>query len=209
MQKAFSSGVSRRNKFLLSFTLIELLTVIAIIALLAALVLYAGSGVMAKAARSRAASEIQAMSTALDSYKTDNGLLPPATVLLTTTYISSDPSVGGSVYQQSSQILYQALSGQTNYNDPHKVGVKTYLSFRVNQLGNATAAAGTSPGSASTYIKDPWGFSYGYSTGDANVPQTTPPYSGTGFCDLWTTAGLVGGSSGPETNTAAWIGNWQ
>lgn len=70
-----SSMVPRENR-LAAFTLVELLTVIAIIAILAGLLLAAGSGIMKKAARSRASAEIQAMSTALEAYKTDNGIYP-------------------------------------------------------------------------------------------------------------------------------------
>ena len=164
-----------------SFTLIELLTVMAIIAILAALILGAASGMIKRALRNRAATEIQAMSAGLEGYKTDNGIYPPtsALALLTNTpYSSSDGSVSGGVYQQSSQILYMALSGQTNFLDTPGVGVKSYAQFKINQLGNTATAAGTAPSaSTSTYLKDPWGYSYGYSTGNA----TTPPYNGAGF----------------------------
>jgi type II secretory pathway pseudopilin PulG len=61
-----------------SFTLVELLTVILIIMILASLTLAAANSVMGQAARSRARSEIQALSTALESYKTDNGIYPLA-----------------------------------------------------------------------------------------------------------------------------------
>ena len=63
------------------FTLIELLVVIAIIAILAALVLSTAGGIQRKAARSRAESEIAALSSALESYKADNGDYPAGTNL--------------------------------------------------------------------------------------------------------------------------------
>lgn len=59
-----------------AFTLIELLVVIAIIAILAGLTLAAVGGVQQKAARSRAESEIAALSAAIDSYKLDLGVYP-------------------------------------------------------------------------------------------------------------------------------------
>jgi general secretion pathway protein G len=59
-----------------SFTLIELLVVMVIIAILAALTLAAYTGVFKTAARARARSEITAISAALESYKTDNGVYP-------------------------------------------------------------------------------------------------------------------------------------
>ena len=58
------------------FTLIELLIVFAIIAVLAGLVLSAAGSVQRKGARSRAESEMAAVSAALESYKADNGDYP-------------------------------------------------------------------------------------------------------------------------------------
>jgi hypothetical protein len=154
-----------------------------------------------KAARSRAASEIQAMSTALESYKTDNGIYPPSDgVLITNSYATYDGSMAN--YQTNSQILYQALSGQTNYQDAPVAGAKAYMSFKVAQLGNNSAAAGTT-GSGSTYVRDPWNYSYGYST--ATNASGVTPYNGTGFFDLWSTGGLLVA----KVNTNAWISNWQ
>lgn len=59
-----------------AFTLLELLVVIAIIAILAGLILSTAGYVQKKAARSRAEAEIQALSTALESYKADMGDYP-------------------------------------------------------------------------------------------------------------------------------------
>lgn len=55
------------------FTLVELLIVITVIAILAALVLSTAGYVQEKGARARAEAEIQAISAALESYKADNG----------------------------------------------------------------------------------------------------------------------------------------
>jgi type II secretory pathway pseudopilin PulG len=192
-----STSAARRDR-LASFTLIELLFVMAIITLLVGLLLYAANGVMTKSKRGRALSEIQAMSTALEGYKTDNGIFPSSDgVLLTNTpYTLYD---GTSVnYQTNSTLLFIALSGQTNFSAPPISGAKSYMSFRQNQVGTL---AGYS------YVKDPWGYSYGYSTGTTNGASTTNlPYNGGGFFDLWSTGGLIGGA---QTNTAVWIANWQ
>jgi prepilin-type N-terminal cleavage/methylation domain-containing protein len=59
-----------------AFTLIELVIVIAIIAILASLVLAAAHNVQVKGARSRAEAEIAALGAALESYKADNGDYP-------------------------------------------------------------------------------------------------------------------------------------
>ena len=57
-------------------TIIEMLMVIMVIFILAALVLAASSYVQNKGARARAETEIAAMSAALESYKADNGIYP-------------------------------------------------------------------------------------------------------------------------------------
>ncbi len=197
-----------------SFTLIELLTVIFIISLLAALVLYAGGGIIQKAKRSRAATEIQAMSTALESYKTDNGTYPttnaftgflmPGTLLTNSAaapYFSTTLDGTMTAYKQTSQLLYLALSGQTNFTDNPAAGTKSYMAFRANQVGDPTGAV-----SGATYVQDPWGYSYGYSTGTTNnAPAPSYPYNGTGFFDLWSTGGFLVA----KVNTNAWISNWQ
>jgi prepilin-type N-terminal cleavage/methylation domain-containing protein len=59
-----------------AFTLIELLTVMAVIAVLAGLILSISGFVTHKAATARAQSEIGALSLACENYKTDNGAYP-------------------------------------------------------------------------------------------------------------------------------------
>jgi prepilin-type N-terminal cleavage/methylation domain-containing protein len=207
MPKIPALGVVTHKKQLASFTLIELLTVIAIIAILAALVLYAGSGALNEAARKRAASEIQAISTALENYKTDNGIYPNTNVatgfgmansiLLTnsaaTPYFSTSLDGTGPDYQKGSQLLYLNLTGMTNFSDVPATGVKSYMSLKRSQVGDA---------SGGSYVKDPWNYSYGYSTGNGT---TSFPYNGNGFFDLWSTGGTLSGNA----NTNTWISNWQ
>ena len=206
MPKMIALSMAPRKNRLASFTLVELLFVMAIIAILAALTLAAGSGVMKKAARSRASSEIQAMNTALESYKTDNGIYPQVSTLFTNTYANNDGSGTTTNYQYSSQVLYQALSGQTNFNDTPVAGAKAYMSFKVSQVGNYNAPANSGVSAGSSYIRDPWGYSYGYSTGTLSGAATPSyPYNGSGFFDLWSTGGLLVAN----VNTNAWISNWQ
>ncbi len=180
-----------------SFTLVELLVVMAIIAILAALILGAGNGVMIKGMRSRSQSEIAAISTALESYKTDNGIYPQSDgVLKTNTYTGADGSLLGDEYQMNSFALYTNLSGQPSFITAPTAGIKAYMSFKVNQVGNTNG---------NTYIADPWRHAYGYSTGTTNgSPSPSYPYNGNGFFDLWSTAGST--ASTPNTNT--WISNW-
>lgn len=201
MLTVFSKFTDKRRS--LGFSLVELLVVMAIIVILAGLIIGAASAVFEKGKRSRAASEIQAMSTALESYKTDNGIYPPASTIKgppTVAYSVSDadPS-SGTDYVTSSQTLFQALSGgQTSYAAGPTAGTKVYMTFKLNQIGNPTTGL--------SYIQDPWQFSYGYSTGDTSTPQTKYPNNGSGFFDLWSTAGRRSASAG---DVAAWMTNWQ
>ncbi len=191
-----------------SFSLVELLTVIAIIGILAALVLAAASGVLTNAARNRAKTEIAAIGNAAEAYKIDNGVYPQVSLLLTNAYASTDGTTAGGLYQQSSQALYQALSGRTDYTDFPVAGVKSYMSFKMNQLSNASAPTGTTAAD-STFIQEPWNYAYGYSTGPVVVQGVTPtstPYNGTGFFDLWTTGGATAANGTVATN--GWIANF-
>jgi hypothetical protein len=85
-----------------AFTLVELLIVIAIIAILASLVLAASSGVQKKGARSRAEGEIAALGAALESFKADNGDYPTNTLTNSSTCLVTNlmPTNGGKVYYE-------------------------------------------------------------------------------------------------------------
>ena len=185
-----------------SFTLIELLVVMTIIAILTALVLYAAGFVIKKGMRDRALTEIKAMEGAAEAYKADNGIFPQGDGnLLTNNYTSDDGSTPGGEYQANSALLYAALSGQTNFATPPVAGIKVYLSFKANQIGNLTAG--------NSYIMDPWRNAYGYSTGTTTPTSTNYPYSGNGFFDLWSTAGVTKAQvSANPVLTNAWLSSW-
>lgn len=121
-----------------AFTLVELLTVIAIIAILAGLVLSTAGYIQKKAARSRAEAEIAAMEAALESYKADNGIYPEA--------VDSNNSA-----TTNNTVLLTALFK----------GDKVYMEFKPNQLDPANV-------STATKIIDPWGFAYNYQSPGSN-----------------------------------------
>ena len=198
MLKMTASGVVLRKDRMASFTLVELLMAMAIILILAALMLFAAGGVLQKGKRSRALSEVQAMGTALEAYKADNGAYPQSegVQLLTNTYAANDGTTVA--YQTNSILLFQALSGETNYSTGGLTGVKSYMTFKPNQVGT--------PSGPYSYIQDPWTYSYGYSTGTTNGALTPSyPFNGTGFFDLWSTGGLLTA----QVNTNTWLSNWQ
>jgi prepilin-type N-terminal cleavage/methylation domain-containing protein len=204
------------------FTLIEMLTVIAVILVLSGLLLSVNSGVQTKAARNRAEGEIAAMSAACENYKADNGAYPRDGVTDTL-----DPrlttSVDSPVYRNASLELYKALSGNTvAAAGALTLGTgKSYYEFKPNQL-NATKSATTGLVTNVFFIQDPWGRSYGYSTAGAKYeedylsevrdalakgePPPTRPATLRGYnptFDLWST----GGASN-TTIIAKCVKNW-
>lgn len=209
------------------FTLIELLAVMAIIVLLASLILATATHANYKGSLSRATSEIHALSTAIESYKVDNGAYPRAVDATGTQGVTDkinpqdqsyfDPAVGNA-YKDSSHYLYEALSGfqpDASMKPGTMSPTKSYFTFQPTQLeiysseGNDTVKTATSP---YMYIVDPFGFSYGYSTAflaqaalaDSQNPGTTPA-PGFGYnptFDLWSTAGYSKAGKTLPTNTS-------
>jgi type II secretory pathway pseudopilin PulG len=225
-----SSFVIRHSSFSAgsSFTLIELIVVIAVIIILAGLVLSTVGYVQKKAARSRAETEIAAMSAACENYKSDNGVYPrPQPQPNTTTDILDARTMGNpsniygmASYRTESLVLYRALSGDRNLDravnamdenfdiDGSTLGTpltqlpQTYFSFKPNQLSPADQTQSVQ------YIRDPFGNSYGYSTANQADPVTPKGYNPT--FDLWSTSGLTADPPGPppDTITPQWIKNW-
>jgi prepilin-type N-terminal cleavage/methylation domain-containing protein len=172
----------------LAFTLIELLIVIAIIAILAGFVMATAGYVQKKGKRSRAEAEIAALSAALENYRSDNGAYPSDAVTnscdVGTTSISD--------YQAPSSKLYEYLSGDTDHDRTPEA--KVYFPFKPNQLSPVDQTQ------AVTSIRDPFGNPYGYSTMKASDP-TKNGFNPT--FDLWS----VGeGSAGADQTK--WIKNW-
>jgi len=214
-----------------AFTLIEMITVISIIAILAGLILAVNGVAQKKSAYSRAETEIRTLSSALEAYKTDNGGYPqggPAANTSATDMLdarkapgdATDTSANGKL-AQSSLYLYEQLSGDINGDgtiDSTETN-KNYLPdfFRPSRLGGPKVNGKVTP---VQYIMDPYGNPYGYSTAGLLVEQeyrqalsTNPSASRQAMnskstqgynptFDLWSTAGDTTG------NTAKWAKNW-
>ncbi|HEY6071296.1 MAG TPA: type II secretion system protein, partial [Chthoniobacterales bacterium] len=170
------------------FTLIELLVVIAVIIILAGLILSTVGYVQKKGAHSRAEAEIAAISAALENYKSDNGIYPadPNTNSLKPNSMG-DPSQAA--YQNASLSLYKAISGDADNDSSRVAEMKSYFPFKPNQLYPLTQT------SAVTYIRDPFGNCYGYSTVKSSAPSGTDGYNPT--FDLWSTGGNTDTSGTP------------
>ncbi len=220
-----------------AFTLIELLTVITIILILAGLILGIAGHAQNKAATSRAQGEIQAFSTACENYKIDNGTYPRTkanTDALQTTSTSSsavDPNSTG--YKNTSQDLYRFLCGNyiptfdssgnatwTKWSSGNSTPKPTtYFAFKDSQLNNTgNVTSGYIDPATVSFIQDPFGFSYGYSTmyqadvdANASSGSTQPPKDGYNpTFDLWSTAGYStsSGKPYPTTGPGATASNW-
>jgi type II secretory pathway pseudopilin PulG len=223
-----SFGLTSRSTFGAggAFTLIELLVVIAIIIVLAGLVLSTVGYVQKKGARSRAETEIAAMSAACESYKADNGVYPrPLSTTPNSTTDALDARTMGdpvtanaALYKAASLVLYRALSGDRNRDRVVSVAdesldidgsaldtpltelPKSYFTFKPNQLSPTDQTQ-----TPVEFLRDPFGNSYGYSTANQADPTTPKGYNPT--FDLWSTAGLT--TTPPTaTVTAQWIKNW-
>ena len=177
-----------------AFTIIELLVVIALIIILAGLVLSTVGYVQNKGARSRAETEIAAISAALESYKADNGIYPTDTTR--TEMLDPAANINLTNYTAASLYLYEQLSGDVYGNRQPAATAKTYFAFKSNQLSPSDQTLNV------TAIRDPFGNSYGYSTAKAANPTGTVGYNPT--FDLWSTAGAMSGTP----NQAQWIKNW-
>jgi prepilin-type N-terminal cleavage/methylation domain-containing protein len=239
----------RSSRRTLAFTLIELLTVMAVIAILASLILSISGYVTKKASSARADTEIKGISVACESYKTDNGSYPHQPLATSGTinwanaqlpYPSDllDPRSNGNAqynnaaYANASLELYEALSGDLSLSGTGGgPGVHNYIvDLRPDSLGRYYSSAPVSGTNPVTYLSDPFGNCYGYSTAANTYASTGTSYvqsssstTGPGFnaatFDFWSTAGQInnpfsgngGGSSSPGAPgdpMLQWSKNW-
>ncbi|HEY5894417.1 MAG TPA: type II secretion system protein GspG [Chthoniobacterales bacterium] len=189
------------------FTLVELLTVITIIGILAALVLGTFEYAQQKGARSKAEAEISALEAALEMYKADKGMYPRdadqvdgngnVTEESPTDKLNAqnDSNPGTDLYKKASLYLYKELSGDPDTDPLTPPTAKQYFEFKPSQLQIVNGQV--------RYIADPWGASYGYST--ANNKDATKGYNPT--FDLWSTGDGPASPSGTP-DQSKWIKNW-
>ena len=215
-----------------AFTLIEMLTVMAVIAILASLVVSVNAFAHKKAALARTEGEIKTMIAACESYKGDFGDYPrdaegEEAAEKLDPRLDGDPTKGR--YQKASLVLYKALSGDAEANGKGKE--KSYCEFRPDQLQKVGGGTGTATGAGASAailcLRDPFGNSYGYSTAAADAERkyrdelkknpSAPRPTGAaakGFSptfDLWSTGGVITTTKDPETlnnDRKRWVKNW-
>jgi prepilin-type N-terminal cleavage/methylation domain-containing protein len=203
-----------------AFTLIEMITVIAVIAILAGLVLSLAGPIQNKGNRAKAQTDIKAMASALEAYKSDNGGVPQDDDTDELDPRSAPPPMPAT-YQKACLVLYKALSGDEDADGKidSKETAKNYLPdfFKPIRLGGTKDANGNV--TKVTHIQDPFAQSYGYSTAGLKAEQdyraklaTNPNASRAGTpkgynptFDLWSAGGA---KDNGEKEVAKWIKNW-
>lgn len=161
-----------------AFTLIEILTVIAIIAVLAGITLGAARGVKQRAAMAQAKAELAVLSTALESYKRQYGDYPR------TGTAANDP-VGSAATEDAPGILFNALAGKRGPVETRvEMDGKTWVDFgRLVAQEPANLPEHGSKAQLANAFVDPWGRRYLYFYN----PSTT-----------WKAVGYVLYSVGPD-----------
>ncbi len=206
------------------FTLIEMITVMAVIVILVSLVLSVNSLVQKKAALSRTKAEIASLQLAVKNYESDNAT-PPRDEKITDILdprIHGAPATGDQLklYSESALVLYKAISGDPDLD--FKTTEKSYASdyFRPERVKFDDPK---SPTRKVAYIVDPFGNCYGYSTAGlaqeeaytqslrkdpkAERPKGDKQAGYSPDFDLWSTAGSnVAKPTDPDR--VKWVKNW-
>jgi len=205
------------------FTLIEMITVVAVIILLAGLVISTAGWAQRKAATERATGEMKAMGAGIDAYKIDNGGVPQnddTDLLDPRLHFAAVGSSSGNYYQKACIYLYSALTGDAEpANQPDgkpEEGTKSYYTFERSKLN--ASRNGTGEITEVHYIQDPFGNAYGYSTAGLKWEadyrkqvQKNPTYArpadkkgfNTATYDMWSTTGAT-----TQDGQAKWTKNW-
>jgi prepilin-type N-terminal cleavage/methylation domain-containing protein len=164
-----------------AFTLLEMLTVLAIIVILAGLVLSVGGYAQKKSALSRAEGEKAMLMSACESYKSDNGNYPrdvPTSGTSVTDAISPKQHFmpTATQYSDSSLFLYKELTGDKKGSTSKPDGIpedgeQRYMKEFEPRILNAKKDPTSKAIIEVNYLQDPFGFPYAYSTAAAKDEQ--------------------------------------
>lgn len=219
-RKRVSYFATMKRRLPHAFTLIEMVTVVAVIVVLAGMVLSVAGYVQNKGAREKTLTQIKNLSLQCEAYKVDNGTFPQnADTDLLDARMHFSPISGSSapMYQKASRYLYSCLSG--DFEPPDKPDNQpeehVYYAFKRDELSFVKDGAGGIK--SINYVQDPFGNCYGYSTIGAKAeedyrkklrenPSEARPTKLQGYnpsYDLWSTGGATS-----ATTTSKWIKNW-
>lgn len=224
----------RKRPSISGFTLIEVITAMAVILILTGLVIQISGYVTNRGSRARAQGEMAMLGTAAESYKADVGGYPQDVSGDNRTTDNLRPKEHfiptANEYEKASKFLYEQLTGDKNSDGkPGEDEIRYLKEFDPKILKTDKDSEGKITNV--DYIRDPWGYPYGYSTAAAAVEQkyqsdlkkkgaSTPrpraeemPGFNSSSYDLWSTGG-----SRPSTNPsdeeakelewAKWVKNW-
>ena len=221
-----------------AFTLIEMVTVITIIVILAGLVVAVIGYVNRKAAMTRALNEIEMLKLACQNYKAETGGYPQDTNSDGYTdklNPKTDFNPTNAVYLNAGKYLYKELTGDKtgSAGEPDGVpedGEQIYFKESDQRMLKVDKDAATGKITRVYYFWDPFGYPYGYSTAALREEQiyqkaikawitgaqpkrlsgdNLPGFNISTF-DLWST---VGNKTTPavadrEAEQKKWIKNW-
>ena len=204
-----------------AFTLIEMLVVMAVIAILAGLILSTNSYAQKKAAIERAKGEIAALSAACENFKADTGVYP-STKDTEKLDPRKDGSPSSSKYELASLDLYKLLNADEDADGIPEKGGKSYAA----DFFNPSRMSIDKSSKKVRYLQDPFGNCYGYSTAGNKQSQeyraeleknpkakrpTGPALEGYNQTfDLWSTGGVMSKGKGAvtEADQNKWVKNW-
>jgi prepilin-type N-terminal cleavage/methylation domain-containing protein len=211
---------ARRERRLFGFTLIELMTVIAIIVLLVAFGISAIQGAKQRAAIARGKSELALIAQALEDYKRHYGDYPQ-----TGSAGQANAVVTAAIgTTQAQALLFNALTGvygptnfTTRVNGPTLIDISKFsleIALTTAQLSTFAVPTGSPPAKpviANCFV-DPWGNRYLYfykrPTPAAAAGQTQPTTWLAGSYVLYS-AGPDGQHTAPNANTGLYSGTTQ
>jgi prepilin-type N-terminal cleavage/methylation domain-containing protein len=170
-----------------SFTLIELMAVVAVIAILAGLVLGGAGAVRQRAARGQAKAEVAAIEVGLSRYQMDFGNYPSSSGI---TPSGTNYPATPTGYTTAGETLFTNLWGAATYAATTTTR-RQYLNVKPSMVNT----------SGVNYFIDPWGYAYGYYWSGTNS------LNGGAVPDVWSTGGQTG--TGTQTNRAKWITSWE
>jgi prepilin-type N-terminal cleavage/methylation domain-containing protein len=190
-----------------AFTLIELMAVITIIVILAALVVGSMGFVNERQAKAKANVQLGILAKALEDYKLDNGTYPP-TANKTGSFTTNGTSTSAELYVALFYEGYDYAQQNSPANWTKKVnGVDVPKATKIyipelnpinSKQGWTDPVTGTTP-PASVPLKDPWGYQYCYRTATNNAGIANGGTQNPDF-DLWSMG--KNGKSSPDTPTS-------